>query len=370
MRFNLRFLPAAILCVFFALSLQVSCKTTPASILETDGDISLENETVKDENDAVPDTAEYEFEGFDFISSNLVRLPESEFAEVWGYVIARNEKSLKAGYPVSDVVYFGAEVDQYGTIVNIPNRKNLPRTNARVHVSIVCGSGGLTHFLLEPESRARLNFFKALIAMVHDYDGLNIDLESVPLQDANNFLSLLQELKDALGEKILSVCVPGRESESKTYNYKNIAKIADKVFVMAYDEHWSGSSPGPIASMRWCRNVANYALKTIGGKKLVMGIPFYGRSWANTLTARALIASTTDTIMKNQSIDLVERENGIPKFAYNVNVKVTVYFEDAYSLATRMDMYRNLGVQKIGFWRIGQEDTAVWDYIKLRPASE
>jgi spore germination protein YaaH len=365
MSLKLNFFPIA-LALFVLIPL--SCKTPPSSASGLGGDFFGDFPP-----EGEPDAGlveEEEFAGFDLIPDNLVRLPESEFAEVWGYVVARNERYLKASYPVSDVVYFGAEVDQYGTIVSIPNRKSLPRTNARIHISIACGSGGLTHFLLEPESNARQNFFKALIAMTRDYDGLNIDLEYIPLQDANNFLSLLQELKDALGEKVLSVCVPARDTESKTYNYQNIAKIADRIFVMAYDEHWSGSAPGPIASMRWCRNVAAYALKTIGAKKLVMGLPFYGRSWANTSTARALIASTTDSIMKDQRVDLIERESGIPKFTYNVNVKVTVYFEDAYSLATRMDMYRTMGVNKIGFWRIGQEDTAVWDYIKIGAPSD
>jgi spore germination protein YaaH len=362
MYINLKFLPV-FLCACFAFSMPTSCKTTPATVPDISGAIPMENELVTD-------MTEESFDRFDFVADDLASLPESEFAEVWGYVLVRNEKSLKPGYPVSDVVYFGAEVDQYGTIVNIPNRKNLPHTNARVHVSIVCASGGLTHFLLEPESRARSSFLKALLAMARDYDGLNIDLEQVPLQDAAHFLSLLRELKTALNGKTLSVCVPARETESRTYNYNNIAQIADKVFVMAYDEHWSGSSPGPVASMKWCQNVAAYALKTIGATKLVMGIPFYGRSWANTATARALIASTTDSIIKNQNVERIDRENGIPTFAYNVNVKVTVYFEDAYSVATRMAMYRNLGINKIGFWRIGQEDTAVWDYLRITSVPE
>jgi spore germination protein YaaH len=364
---NLKFLPAAFLHAFFTLSILTSCKTTPAPVPDVPDDIPFD---IPPQNEPVADAVEEEFAGFDFITDDLAILPESEFAEVWGYVVARNEKSLKPDYPVSDVVYFGAEVDQYGTIVNIPNRKNLPRTNARVHVSIVCASGGLTHFLLEPESKARSSFLTALLTMARDYDGLNIDLEQVPLQDAAHFLSLLRELKTTLNGKILSVCVPARDTESRTYNYNNIAKIADKVFVMAYDEHWAGSSPGSVASMKWCKNVAAYALKTIGATKLVMGIPFYGRSWANALTARALIASTTDTIIKNQNVERIDRENGIPKFTYSVNVKVTVYFEDAYSIATRMDMYRNMGVNKIGFWRIGQEDTSVWEYLKITPVPE
>jgi spore germination protein YaaH len=369
---RLQHFSTALLLAVSMLSMPLSCKTVPPSEAPDTDVFPSDNETMSPETAGIDEDPTEPVS----ISEYLVRLPESEFREVWGYVLARNEKSLKPGYPVSDIVYFGAEVDQYGSVVNIPNRKNLPHTdsadnaNSRVHISIVCGSAGLTHFLLEPESKARLGLVKALIAMTRDYDGLNIDFENVPLQDADHFLSLLRELKDALGEKVLSVCVPARDTESKTYNYKNIAGIADRVFVMAYDEHWAGSAPGPVASMGWCRSVASYALKTIGAKKLVMGIPFYGRSWADTSTARALTMSTTDTIMKDRGIGTVQRENGIPKFTYEVNVGVTVYFEDAYSLATRMDMYRNLGVDKIGFWRIGQEDTAVWDYIKISATAE
>ena len=238
-----------------------------------------------------------------------------------------------------------------------------------MHVSIICESAGLTHFILEPESRARAKFFKELLELAQGYDGLNIDLESVPVQDAGNFLSLLRELKAALGNKVLSVCVPGRTGPNLTYNYEQIGASTDKVFVMAYDEHWSTSKPGPVASMNWCKSVAAYALKTIGHDKLIMGIPFYGRSWADKSTARALIASTTAQLLEENEIRAIERENGVPKFSYDVNVTVTVYFEDAYSISTRMEMYRGMDINKVGFWRIGQEDPRVWDFIKLEGGS-
>jgi hypothetical protein len=372
MRLKPTLFPPAVLCVLFLL-FPVSCKTVSPSETVAAEDSFEKGDTFPMESELLPEGTELEMEEepeFTFATEDLARLPESTFSEVWTYVIAGSEKYLKARYPITDIVYFGAEVNAYGLIVGIPRRKSLPRTTARIHVSITCGSTGLTHFLLEPESRARAVFFNALVSMAGEYDGLNIDLENIPLQDADNFLSLLRLLKETLGEKMLSVCVPARTNESKTYNYENISSIADRVFVMAYDEHWSGSSPGPVASMKWCRNVASYALKTIGAQKLIMGIPFYGRSWANKATARALIASTTDNLMKGNNITAVERENGVPKFTYDTNVRVTVYFEDAYSLAVRMDMYRTAGVDKIGFWRLGQEDTAVWDYIRLKAAAK
>ncbi len=57
---------------------------------------------------------------------------------------------------------------------------------------------------------------------------------------------------------------------------------------MAYDEHWSGSTPGPVASLAWCAKVADYATSAIDSDKIVMGLPLYGRAWQDKKLARAL----------------------------------------------------------------------------------
>ncbi|MDR0550485.1 MAG: glycoside hydrolase [Spirochaetaceae bacterium] len=296
---------------------------------------------------------------------NAGALPESRFKESWAYVVAGHENALKSNYPISDVVYFGADVDRYGHVVDIPSRKKLSKFSGRVHVSITCGSAGLTHFILEPESKARKIFVSELLDMASQYDGLNIDMESLPLKDAGNFISFLGELRKGLGKKMLSVCVPARTSENQTYNYVRVSEACDRVFVMAYDEHWSTSAPGPVASLSWCKKVASYALETIGADKLIMGIPFYGRGWGDKSTSRGLIHSTTERIRRENGITQIERENGIPKFKYEVLVTVTVYFEDDYSLAARMKMYEDMGIKYVGFWRLGQESTGVWSLVSL-----
>jgi hypothetical protein len=94
-----------------------------------------------------------------------------------------------------------------------------------------------------------------------------------------------------------------------------------------------------------------------------MGIPFYGRGWGDKTTSRALVHSTAQNLRNEFGITQIERENGIPKFSYEVVVKVTVYFEDLYSLTSRMEMYNGMGINHIGFWCLGQEDPAIWRYI-------
>ncbi|MDR0527365.1 MAG: glycoside hydrolase [Spirochaetaceae bacterium] len=294
-------------------------------------------------------------------------LTVSSFSEIWAYVVSGYEGALKSNLPISDVVYFGAEVDRYGHLAEVPKRAKLAKYNGRVHIAIACNSAGLTHFVIEPGSKARASLVREILDAASAYDGLNIDLEMVPSKDAENFFSFLGELRAGLGRgKVFSVCVPARTSDNNgPYNYSKIAFIADKVFVMAYDEHWSTSKPGPVASMDWCRNVATHALKTISKEKLVMGIPFYGRAWGNTSTSRALVNATTERIKQEHDVRDIQRVNGIPTFTYEVLVKVTVFYEDEYSISARLDMYRKQGIISIGFWRLGQETMAVWPTLNL-----
>ena len=72
-----------------------------------------------------------------------------------------------------------------------------------------------------------------------------------------------------------------------------------------------------------------------------------------------------EKIIKENNVAEIRHENGIPTFDYKANISVKVYYEDEYSLSTRMEMYRSLGVASIGFWRLGQETPAVWELLKL-----
>jgi spore germination protein YaaH len=310
--------------------------------------------------------ADYEEEEFDELLPPEGNLPVSGFGEIWAYLVAGKEASLRSTYPISDLVYFGAEVDSYGRLSDVPKRKNIAASyKGRVHLCIACNSGGLTHFVLLKGSEARAHFIDSLVEAAADYDGLNIDLELVPARDGEAFLSFLAELRARLGAKMLTAALPARTAPGGVYDYRAAAEHLDRIFVMAYDEHWSGSKAGPVASMAWCKKVAAYALGVLGSGKLIMGMPFYGRAWGNTATARALVSDTTEKLKDEFGVKEISRENGIPYFSYETQVKVTVYYEDPYSVAARAAMYDKQGVSKIGFWSLGQESRAVWQTLRL-----
>ena len=137
---------------------------------------------------------------------------------------------------------------------------------------------------------------------------------------------------------------------------------------MAYDEHWSGSLAGSIASIDWCKRVAAYAQSRIAPERLVMGLPFYGRAWADKSLSKAYKFSSVERVMGEEKIKLPKREGDIPWFEYSSMVKVKVYYEDAQSIATRLALYRDAGVSMVAFWRLGQEDGLVWKNLEVLKA--
>jgi hypothetical protein len=294
-------------------------------------------------------------------------LPVSAFGEVWAYVVAGREQALTGGLPVSDIGYFGAEIDSYGALTDVPDRRKLPAFTGRVHLVVACNSRPLTHFILVPGSAERNALIAGLVSASRDFDGLQIDFELVPLNDGSVFISFLEELRARLGNKKFTIAMKAsyKNTGDILHDYGQVAPLVDRILVMAYDEHWAASKPGPVASLAWCKRVAEYALGITGREKLIMGIPFYGRAWGSPNPSRALIYSAVESLINENQITGIRRESGIPVFDYDVPVSVKVYYEDDYSLAARMDMYKSLGVASIGFWRLGQETPAVWDLIRL-----
>ncbi len=294
------------------------------------------------------------------------------FEEVWGYVTEGDEKEFDPKSPVTDVGYFAATINTYGELSSVPKRSKIPaQYKGRVHLVTACDGRTLSHFVMDPSFPLREKLIKDLVAATKDFDGLQIDYEYIPGRDAQNFITFLQEVRRRLpAKKIFSVAVPARMRTigDDIYHYPKIAAIADRVFIMAYDEHWSTSAPGSIASMGWCKKIAAYASSVIPSEKLVMGLPSYGRTWGRTWN-RAFYHSGIKRIWRENGQPKIERTDSIPHFSFTVKLGVTCYYEDDFSLVERCRMYEKMGIAKIGFWRIGFEEPSFWQWIKIAPVN-
>ena len=108
----------------------------------------------------------------------------------------------------------------------------------------------LYRILSDPTKRRNLVIQLRNFAIQQRIAGINIDFERLDAEIFPYYLLFLGELSSRLHRigKILSVDVP---LSDPLYNLGEIARRVDIVFLMAYDEHWSGSTPGPIASRDW-----------------------------------------------------------------------------------------------------------------------
>ena len=297
-----------------------------------------------------------------------IDLPVTYFNEIWAYLIAGREGDLSPHFPVSDIGYFGAEVNMYGELISVPDPGNISFFNGRIHLVIGCSSRALSYFVLKEGTPQRQALILDILDASVPFDGLQINFEYVPPRAGDYYISFLTELRNGLREdQIFSVAIAARTRtlQNDVYDYSLITPLVDRVLVMGYDEHWSGSAPGPIASMDWCRRVAAHALEMIGSEKLIMGLPFYGRTWGDINPNRAFFHVGIERIKMENGVTEINRENGIPNFTYETSLTVTVYYEDAYSLTSRLDMYKNMGVQSAGFWCLGQETEEIWSLIRL-----
>jgi len=142
----------------------------------------------------------------------------------------------------------------------------------------------------------RAKFVKNILTLLNDinYDGIDIDWEPIRAQDEPQILKLVQDLRKADPDIIITVpvnWVPSSIIFSKNLSlYKNLSPYVDKMFIMSYSMAgpWSGwkswhggalggesiSTPASIKT-----SVYAYLRAGVPEKKLGIGIGTYATCW-------------------------------------------------------------------------------------------
>jgi spore germination protein len=296
--------------------------------------------------------------------------PRPAFKEIWAYLMRGDEGGLTGTEPITDLCYFSVSLTKEGRITEAVARPVVNPTKGaapRVHLVIdELSNDALMHFSLDPEYGVRPLLIGDILRVSEGFDGVQIDFESVSRDDAEYFIDFLKELRRSLpAGRILSVAVPARTRLiADAYDYARIAAIADKLIIMAYDEHWSASSPGPIASLPWCAKVADYALGAIARGKIVMGVPLYGRAWPDKRLSRAMRFKNIQELVAEKKSETNYSSDLGAWFEYSENVVVTVFYDDERSLLEKLNLYKARDIQSVSFWRIGLGPEAFWDIFE------
>lgn len=298
-----------------------------------------------------------------------VEPPMLVFKEIWAYLLRGEEGELTGEEPITDLCYFGVNLSRSGRITEAVGRPAIEWKGGRkpaIHLVVAeLSNYALMHFSLDPQYGVRPLLVEDICRLAEGFDGVQIDFEAVARDDSGCFHEFLWELRSRLpAGKKLSVAVPARvEPVEGAYDYARIAPLVDRIIVMAYDEHWSTSVPGPVASLPWCSKVADFAKSVIEIEKIVMGLPLYGRAWQDKRLAKALrFRNVQELVAETQSQTGYAPELGA-FFEYSENVRVKVFYDDLRTLMDKLQLYQARDIQGVSFWRIGQGPPQLWSSI-------
>lgn len=211
----------------------------------------------------------------------------------------------------------------------------------------------------------------------YGYKGVNIDIENIPAKDRDNYTALIRELSASLKPLgyTVSASVSAKTVDSPNYawtygyDYKALVPYVDYLLIMAYDEHYLGGDPGPIASIGWVTNVVNYALTVVPKDKILLGVASYGYDWGQGLPTRSYGINKMISLAQSYNAPIVfDNVTKSPHFDYTDSNGAAhhVWFEDAESLSYKLDLVNSKGLRGIGIWRLGLENDDDWNMINSK----
>lgn len=223
--------------------------------------------------------------------------------------------------------------------------------------------------LTQPVARAQAlsNILRVLDA--YDYDGVNLDVENIPPGDRAALTLFTTVLSHAVRsrEKTLSIAVPGKTGDhpddgwNGAFDLAALSRVTDTVIVMAYDEHWSTSAPGPIAALPWVEAVVQYTAREVGPEKLLLGVAFYGYDWPKRGSAEGItMRQAVSRAVHARAPILWDTEGQVP---YYKTAGRTVYFENASSIERKLTLATRQQLAGVAAWRLGHELPEVWDVL-------
>ena len=209
------------------------------------------------------------------------------------------------------------------------------------------------------------------------FDGVNIDIEDVYMEDSSKLSQFYTELGRAMKSRgyFLSASVPSRIRDyppfnpfSDPFDYSAIGAAVDQFIVMLYNEHgWAGSGPGPVVSSGWMTKVLGYTLTKMPASKVVAAISVFGFDFNlttgdNTYATHAMAIDIARRYNKSITFD---QDTLTPMFSYTDEQgnRHEVWFENSRSIIAKLKLAWQQGMSGVALWRLGMEDPGVWPSI-------
>ncbi|MGA2834668.1 MAG: glycoside hydrolase family 18 protein [Terracidiphilus sp.] len=272
---------------------------------------------------------------------------------------------------------------------------NLKKVNPQLQILVSVGgwiwSSSFSDVALTPSSR-RI-FIDSVVQFLRDnqLDGLDIDWEYPASvgngniyrpEDKQNYTALLKELRHrfnreekALGRRLILSIAAGTSEEfvAKT-EMKQVQRYVDSVNLMSYDYYESGSdaitghhaplyaNPADPKHASADASVKLFEQAGVPSRKLILGVPFYGRAWADVGGAGnglyqpgrkadmwANYSDIAGNLLNNGFVRYWDNVSSVP-WLYNPDKRVFISYEDRESILLKCHYVLDHRLGGVMFW--------------------
>jgi spore germination protein YaaH len=239
--------------------------------------------------------------------------------------------------------------------------------------------------LADPERRATLARNLVDEAKTYGYAGFQLDFEQILWTDRDLLTALVQDCATAFHAAGLNLSIaviprlPGDDTATGTlldyvhqwsgaYDFAALAKAADFLSFMTYDEHNGVTLPGAVSGTPWMREALEFSMQGVPPGKATLGLPTYYHDW--TGVGRLTSSSYADamTLAHDHGVtpafDATEDEMHFGYDARGVHHELWIQSPD--TLRRKLPLMYEYGLKGISVWRLGFEDPSFWNLIRPR----
>jgi len=202
------------------------------------------------------------------------------------------------------------------------------------------------------------------------FDGVNLDLEHAEAGERALYTQFIQGWARSFHQANFPVILdmPAKTADEPlaewkgVFDYRELGRVIDGGVIMAYEEHWSESEPGSVASLPWVTKVIDFALSQMPASKIFMGIPLYGYDWPPR--------GPGQVISYPRALDLARRfgaslqwddKQHSTYFNYTLRgERHSVYFEDLRSLREKVALAKSRSLRGIAIWEMNLSYPEFW----------
>jgi cellulose synthase/poly-beta-1,6-N-acetylglucosamine synthase-like glycosyltransferase/spore germination protein YaaH/peptidoglycan/xylan/chitin deacetylase (PgdA/CDA1 family) len=209
----------------------------------------------------------------------------------------------------------------------------------------------------------------------YNFDGVNIDFEELNENSPRYLVEFMEALYKALHpmKRLVTIDVT---PENDDYDYDKLAPWSDYIVLMAYDQHYDESVPGPVSAQKWVEEAMDQAAKDIPSGKIILGLAGYGYDWPKSGKAESISYPQALARAQEYHADIdFDNDSYNLHFTYTAkdvsengdndqveDVQHEVWFMDAATNFNTIRFADEYGAAGTVLWRMGVEDTRLWTF--------